>query len=286
MTRSRTLPLFGLTLLLAFSADTGCSRSSESASSNPWTVVTVRERRSGETPFEESSGYLRRSSSRNYVPGPDSLVARVDTDTKGRPRILIERAGTGQVDTLFGGWGSLPQWSPDGRYVSCVAWRSRLNPYQLTVVDVATKTVVVESSVKANGTKSEWSPDSRTIVAAGVSRGSSWVVLYTVAVRSGKVAVLDSVNVLRAHDISWSPDSRWVAFSRPTELDEDENVAASDIWIADALTGKTWPLLETADWIESNPQWVTNRTIQVDRSRPEDGVGEQTVVVELRNAKD
>lgn len=267
-------------------AGVGCAQPSNPPPTNPWTVVSVRERQPGEVPFEESSGYLRRSSNRNYAPGPDSLVARVETDTKLHPHILIEHLGTGQLDTLFGAWASLPQWSPDGRFISCVAWKSLHNPYQLTVVDVAAKSVVVESSVKANGTKSKWSPDSRTIVAAGVSRVSSWMVLYTVAVPSGKTAVLDSVKVLMAHDISWSPDSRWVAFSRPTELDRYENVAASDLWIADVLSGKAWPLLETSDWIESNPQWVTNRSIQVDRRRSEDAMGEQTVVVELRNAED
>lgn len=283
MTRFRT-PLVTLAFLLGLDAGTSCSRSSESASSNPWAVVSVRERRRGETPFEESSSYLRRSSNRNYAPGPDSLVARVETDASLHPHILIKHLDTGQADTLIG--GSLPQWSPDGRFISCVAWKSLHNPYQLTVVDVAAKTVVLESSVKANGTKSKWSPDSRTIVAAGVSRISSWMVLYIVAVPSGKTAVLDSVKVLMAHDISWSPDSRWVAFSRPTELDRYENVTASDLWIADVFRGKTWPLLETSDWVESNPQWITNRSIQIGRRRPEGDTGEQTVVVELRNAED
>jgi dipeptidyl aminopeptidase/acylaminoacyl peptidase len=194
--------------------------------------------------------------------------------------------GAEHADTLFGGWATLPQWSPDGRYVSCVAWKSLQNPYQLTVVDVATRTVVVESSVKANGTKSEWSPDSRAIAVAGVSRGSSWVVLYTVAIPSGKSAVLDSVNVLRAHDMSWSPNGQFIAYSRPTALDEDEDAAASDLWIADVRGGRAWPLLETTGWVESNPQWITNRVIQFDRCRPESGGAKQTVVAELHNAKD
>lgn len=280
----RSVPLFVLALLVGLAADTGCSRSSESTS-DPWTVVAVRERRSGETSFEESSGYLRPSSNRNYAPGPDSLVARVETDASLHPHILIEHQGTGQADTLFDAWASLPQWSPDGRFISCVVWKSLHNPYQLTVVDVAAKRVVLESGVKANGTKSKWSPDSRSIVVSGVSRASSWVMLYTVAVPSGKTTVLDSVKVLMAHDISWSPDSRWIAFSRPTELDRYDNVAASDLWIADALSGKTWLLLETPDWVESNPQWITNRSIQIDRRRPEDDMGEQTAVVELRNAE-
>jgi len=283
--RLRKLRLIVFTVLWAVVTIIGCSRSHET-SSNPWTVATVRELRADEAPYEESSGYLRRAPSRNYVPGPDSLIARVDDDAEGHPHILIGRIGAEHADTLFGGWASLPQWSPDGRYISCVAWKSLQNPYQLTVVDVDTRTVVVESRVKANGAKSEWSPDSRAIAAAGVSRNSPWIILYTVAVPSGKTAVLDSVNVLRAHDMSWSPNGQFVAYSRPTALNEEENVAASDLWIADVSGGKTWPLLETTGWVESNPQWITNRTIQFDRYRPEGGDAKQTLVAELRNAKD
>jgi hypothetical protein len=69
-------------------------------------------------------------------------------------------------------------------------------------------------------------------------------------------------------------------------LDEEDNAAASDLWVADVHGGKTWPLLVTTDWVESNPQWITNQAIQFDRVRPEDGGVEQTVVVEVRNVKD
>jgi hypothetical protein len=54
----------------------------------------------------------------------------------------------------------------------------------------------------------------------------------------------------------------------------------------DAMGREKSDLLETLDWIESNPRWVTNRLIQVDRRRPGDDMGEQTVVVELRYTED
>ena len=194
---------------------------------------------------------------------------------------------TGQLDTLFAGWASLPQWSPDGKYISCVAWRSQEAPYELTIVDVATRTVVVDSEANASGTMSKWSPDSRLIAASGVINESSWVMLYTVSIPDGKVAILDSVNVLSAHEFSWSPDSHWVAFSRPTALDEGENVAAADLWLADARTGEVWPLLETQDWVELNPLWISDRTIQVDRRRSGTGSGGQlSQVVELLSTKE
>lgn len=287
MEGSRTLPVITGALLLGLATDIGCSRSSDATSSNPWTVVTIRERRSGEIPFEEATGYLRRSASRNYVPGPDSLVARVVNDSSGSPHIVVQRMSTGQLDTLFAGWASLPQWSPDLQYISCVAWESQEAPYELTIIDVATRAVVVDSEANASGTMSKWSPDSRLVAASGVINESSWVMLYTVSIPDGKVAVLDSVDVLSSHEFSWSPDSRWIVFSRPTALDQGENVAAADLWVADARTGKTWPLLETQDWVEVNPLWITDRTIQVDRRRggPEPA-SQLTQVVELLSTKE
>jgi Tol biopolymer transport system component len=275
----------GAALLLLFVGTGGCSRSSSTAAANPWTVVAVRERRPGEVPFEISSGYLRESSNANYVPGPDSLVARVGTDSRGRPHVVIERIATGAVDTLFGGWASMPQWSPDGRYISCVAWTSRRAPHQLAVVDIATKTLVVKPTAPASGTVSKWSPDSHMIAASDVIRGSKRVMLYEVSVPEGKFAVLDSVDVLEAHDFSWSPNGRWLAYSRPTELDQSgEIILSADLWIADMGKGVKWPLLQTPDLVEVNPLWITDQTLQFDRyPKSSASAVRKTLVVELVN---
>ena len=267
---------------LALAADLACSASALQSSS-PWTVVAVRERRAGEIPIEESNVYLRESPG-NYAPGPDSLVARV-TIIQRRGYIEVLDLRTGKVQRLLDSWASLPMWSPDGRYISCVAWKSTRQPYELTVVDVASKTVVADPDVRASGTKAKWSPDSRRIAVSGVIHATPRSLLYAVSIPDGKVSILDSLDVLASHDFSWSPDGRWLAFTKPTKLDEmGEDPIAADLWIAEVKTGRTWPLLETPEWLEANPQWITDQTVHVTRSArqgSEPGI-EQTVVVEIR----
>jgi len=273
--------------MLMLVADLVCCAQSEPAPSNPWTVTTIRERRAGETPLEDSNAYLRAPDS-NHVPGPDSLVARVTIiERKGYVEVLDLRTGTAQ--RLLTTYASLPQWSPNGRYISCIAWKSTRQPYELTVVDVASRTVVTDPDVRASGTKPKWSPDSRAIAASGVIYATPRCMLYTVAVPDGKVTILDSLEVLVDYDFSWSPDGRWLAFTRPTALDEmGEYPVAADLWIADTETGKTWPLIEGPEWVESNPLWITARSIQVNRSAREgDSLrAEQVVVVEIASPKE
>lgn len=275
-----------LACILVFGADVGCSAQSSPPPSNPWTVFTVRERRAGEVPFEDASGYLRRSPDRNYMPGPDSLVACV-TIEKRRGYVELLDLRTGKSKRLL--MGFLPQWSPDGKYISCLVWKSAIKHGELTIVDVVTGNVLVEPEVGAGGgAEQKWSPDSRMIAVSGGIHASPRRLLYTVSVPEGRVAVLDTTDVLAGYNLSWSPDSRWLAFTRPTELDNmDEDPVAADLWIAEAETGKTWILLETPEWLESDPQWISNTTVQLTRAARQGGETgvQQTVVVELNSTR-
>ena len=266
-------------LLLLLSALPGCSQPSD-----PWSVVSVRERLSGEVPFEESSRYLWPSPDANNVPGPDSLVVRVITNEEHHPYVWLEDLRTGKSSLLLDAWASLPHWSPDGKYITCVVWKSRGRPHELTVVDVATRTLLLDPEVGSSVSDIKWAPDSRTIAADGVIYGRPKSMLYTVTVPEGKVTVLDSLDVLAHYEVSWSPNGRWIAFSRPTVLDHlGEDPVAADLWVADPETGKIWPILETPDWVESNPLWITDNTILIERVHW-DGIHlgiEQQMVVEL-----
>jgi len=252
--------------------------------SNPWTVLSVRERRPGEVPFEEATRYLWPSADANIVPGPDSLVARVQIDEEHRAHVEIQDLSTGQVIPLLEGNASLPHWSPDGEYISCVVWKSMRQHGELTVVDVATRTVLLDPEIDAAGSTMKWSPDSGTLAVAGEVYAKPRTMLYTVTVPEGTLRTLDTLEVLADFEFSWSPNGRWIAFSRPTKLDHlGEDPVAADLWVADTATGMRWPLLTTAEWVESNPLWITDSTIQVDRIRRDDtelGI-EQCIVVEL-----
>ena len=269
-------PVAALIVLLAM--DAGCA-----SRANPLTVVSVRERRAEEVPFEETSRYLWPSPDANNVPGPDSLVARVRSDEKLHSYIEIEDLRTGRTVLLLRGNAFLPHWSPDGRYIACAVWKSPRQNGELTIVDVDTRTVLIDPEVRASGETAKWSPDSRIVAVDGIIYARPLSMLYTISVPEGRVTVVDTVDVLAAHEFSWSPDGHWIAFSRPTAIDDFEEVTAADLWIADAKTGAARLVLETPDWVESNPLWITNRTIQVDRVHwdgTERGV-EQRVVIEL-----
>ncbi len=276
-------PIIACMLVLA--GDFACSAQPTPTLSSPFTVVSVRERRSGEVPFEEASGYLRRSPDRNYMPGPDSLAAQV-TIVERRGYIEILDLRTGKSRRLL--MGFLPQWSPDGKYLSCLVWKSTIKHGELAVLDVATGKVIIEPDVGAGGrTEQKWSPDSRMIAVTGGIHASPRRLLYIISVPEGRATVLDTTDVLAGQNFSWSPDSRWLVFTRPTELDDmNEDPVAADVWIADVATGKTWILLETPEWLESDPLWISNTTIQLTQAARRGGeIGvRQTVVVELSSS--
>lgn len=268
-------------------ADVPRSAQSNPPTPSPWTVTLVRERRADETPLEESNPYLKESPG-NYAPGPDSLVARVSIiQRRGHIEILDLR--TGKAERLLEATAALPMWSPDGRYISCVSWKSTRQPHELMIVNVASKKVLIDPHVRASGTKAKWSPDSRKIVASGVINATPRSMLYSVSVPDGRVSVLDSLQVLMDYDFSWSPDGRFLAFNRPTALDEmGEYTIAADLWIADVDSGKSWPLIEAKNWVETNPLWLTDHSILVHRSaRTGTELGpEQVVVVEIARSKE
>jgi dipeptidyl aminopeptidase/acylaminoacyl peptidase len=265
--------------------DTACAAASKRRSASPWRVVTVRQPWAEDVPFETRTDYLRSSSDANNVPGPDSLVARV-TIEKRRGYVEVVDLGSGNVRRLPDAWGSFPQWSPDGRYISCVVWKSTSRPHELTVVDVATMTVAVKPELRISGTETRWSPDSRTIAASGVVHDSPRSMLCVVSIPEARVTVIDTVEVFEAHEFSWSPDGRWIAFSRPTRADGHYGTTAAALWIADAATAESWCILDSSEWAEMDPLWITNRSIQITRVRwGDDGpIEERRLVVELSHS--
>lgn len=248
-----------------------------------WSVERVRDRRPGEISFEESSGYTYASRDRNRVPGPDSLVARVRIDDH-RPHLELVDLRTETVMPLVDGYASLPHWSPDGTYISCVVWTSISRPHELVIIDVASRQVVVDPDVPASGTDMKWSPDGRMLAASGNLYGRPRGLVYVARVPDGHVAVLDTLEVISDPQLSWSPNSRWLAFTKPVMPDDtDEDPVAAELWIAEPATGDRWQVTTTDGWIEANPRWITNRSILLDRAHwngSERGV-ETTVVLEL-----
>jgi hypothetical protein len=263
-----------------------CAPVRNHSSANPWKVVALREPWAGDIPFETKTDYLRSPSDRNYVPGPDSLVARVAIVAR-RGYVEIADTRTGKSRRLLETGAFLPQWSRDGKLISCAVWTRDTWAGKLTVVDVATSKIVLESDLTHAG-HSKWAPDSHAIAASGLAYKWNGTLLYTVSVPAARVTVIDSLNVLATHEFSWSPDGRWIAFSRPTRLHHYGDVIAADLWIADAASGDSWCIFDGSEWAVVDPLWITNRSIQITRVRwhDEGDNEEQRLVVELSHSAD
>ena len=105
-----------------------------------------------------------------------------------------------------------PVWSPDG---SQLAWLSDASgEYQLMIGDQLglSKPRAVELPGKGYYSSPTWSPDGKHILLE-----DNHLTLWTLDVASGRATRIDSdtyFDPTRDIDMAWSPDSRWVAYSR------------------------------------------------------------------------
>ncbi len=107
-----------------------------------------------------------------------------------------------------------PAWSPDGKTLAC--WSDRQGEYQLTLYDMAGTSPPRVAGNFAEGFRYNiyWSPDSRKI--AFINQAME---IQIMDVGSGQVTTVDKAKYmfhggLAGFSFSWSPDSRWVAYSR------------------------------------------------------------------------
>jgi len=107
-----------------------------------------------------------------------------------------------------------PAWSPDGKYTAC--WSDATGEYQLTLYDMnGNRSPRVVSSF-SNGFRYDifWSPDSKKI--AYVNQAMQ---IQVMNVETGQVTTIDNGKYmfegsLRNFTANWSPDSRWLAYSK------------------------------------------------------------------------
>jgi tricorn protease len=108
-----------------------------------------------------------------------------------------------------------PVWSPDGAQL---AWLSDVSgEYQLMIGDQAGLAKPRAIALPAHGYYSSptWSPDGKHILLE-----DNQLTLWTLDVASGRATKIDAdtyFDPTRDIDVAWSPDSRWVAYSRNVE---------------------------------------------------------------------
>jgi len=142
-----------------------------------------------------------------------------------------------------------PQLSPDGQWIAFFSDKS--GEYQLYLMsreNPGAEWVQLTTSLKSTLYRLQWSPDSKKILFSDKS-----FTLYYVDVATKKLVKIDSSTMLKndefiweMDDYTWSPDSRWVAYSY---VQENRN---SVIYLYNLEQGKSYTL--TTDFYDNlNP---------------------------------
>jgi tricorn protease len=121
---------------------------------------------------------------------------------KGDVRALTNTPGARERD---------PVWSPDGKWIACLSDES--GEYQIHVIGADGKTPGRQVTHEPGTFRYAlaWSPDSRKLAFADKTGQ-----LYWCEVSSGKVTSVDKAEFGEIRTYRWSPDSKWVAYNKPT----------------------------------------------------------------------
>ena len=274
----RAIP-FVLAVISLASLSTNCTETDRC----PWTVTSIRQPTETEERYIGTSDIAWPPVNARTVPGPDSLCLLVQNDSERHPYIYLKDLRTGETELLLSDIASSPRWSPDGKYIACIAFKSSSRPWDLSVIEIASGKIM-NPPLNSSTTAIKWSPDSKTLVGAGISYDGQGSVLYCVSFPEGAVSTLDTVRIYSDYEFAWSPDSKWIAVSRPTELFPlTGDISKADLWIVSRSQDIKCKVLDTPDWVEGEPRWITDRAILLERLswRGTEAVKEETVVVEL-----
>jgi tricorn protease len=151
------------------------------------------------------------------------LEARGDIWTvpsqNGSPRNLTRTSGVAERD---------PAWSPDGKWIAYFSDAS--GEYELYLAPANDQGPARPLTTSGPGFRSRptWSPDSQQIVFVDNAGG---IYLHTLAAHETKRIDLDPLG--HTPDLSWSPDSSWLAYTRGS----DNRYAA--LWLRNVATGQS-----------------------------------------------
>jgi dipeptidyl aminopeptidase/acylaminoacyl peptidase len=227
----------------------------------PVTVVAVRDKRQLDEPAAFQQPY-RVTANPNAIPGPDSLRLIAEAP-EGHPRVYIEDMRSGKRDDIVGTWAGVPAWSPDGKYIACVVYEGQQQPYQLAIIDRRTRRRI-DIDPRLAVDEYRWSPDSRWIAVEGVERATNHVGLSVYDLVHGHLRRVSTTHVFGSYGLSWSPDSKLLAFTEPSAVDDDdEAVLAADLWVVSTSSWLPCRVRVTRDEIESHPEWLSSTAVLV-----------------------
>jgi len=130
-------------------------------------------------------------------------------------------------------------WSPDGKKYAWISDKS--GEFEIYVKETGDGKEAIQLTNDGIGYKyhCEWSPDSKKLMWADKE-----LKLYYIDVETKKITVVDKAESWEFNQYTWSPDSKWIAFTRP------EYESESIIYLYELATAKKYAV--TDGWFSSS----------------------------------
>jgi len=128
-------------------------------------------------------------------------------------------------------------WSPDGRWIAFIADPTGENEIYIRRTDLQSKAVQLTSGSDTYIFDIVWSPDSRKILFSDKKLRLSFI-----DINSKTIVQVAQAEAWEIRDYSWSPDSKWIAYTRPErevmnkiclyDVDGKKTIEATDGWFS------------------------------------------------------
>lgn len=169
---------------------------------------------------------------RPYLKKVDMYITEFDCSPSGKRALIVARGDVFTVPKDEGPTRNLSDdsgarekdaaWSPDGKTIAYLSDKS--GEYEIYLIDPQGKKEAIKLTQHKDGYRHtlRWSPDSKKIAFADQTLRFYYLDVATKAITELDKAHFENVDVSLKlkpiHDFSWSPDSRYIAYSK---MDED-----------------------------------------------------------------
>jgi tricorn protease len=139
-----------------------------------------------------------------------------------------------------------PKWSPDGKWISFISDASGEDEIYIVPQDGSAPPTQLTENGDTYKYQLRWSPDSRILVWSDKK-----LRLQLVDIETKRVTQIDQATAWEITQYTWSPDSKWLAYGRPEELQ------FTTIYLYSLESGESFPV--TDGWFSSTqPEFSKN----------------------------
>ncbi|MCK4557945.1 MAG: PD40 domain-containing protein, partial [Candidatus Aminicenantes bacterium] len=126
-----------------------------------------------------------------------------------------------------------PAWSPDGRYISI--YSDVTGEHEIYLIDRSRQNVITPLTENSRIWRYPpvWSPDSSKLLFSDKNQN-----LQLLDIKSKKITIIDKARRFDITDYDWSPDSKWVVYSKDGENAQDA------VWVYSLEQNKSFQLTD------------------------------------------